>query len=153
MSKLILLASYASVVFACSWDYPIWIPRTQSADALYRFAKDGKAGYIDGAGHVVIPPTLQLNGNYGSEFHDGLLEIGVSDGIYVGRTGKVVLDKGLYRGWDFSEGLAVAMRKGENVLGYIDRAGEFVIPPQFKTYPNGYVHPFSDGLALIEVKG
>jgi WG containing repeat len=27
-----------------------------------------------------------------------------------------------------------------------------VITPRFATYPNGYVHPFSDGLAMIEVR-
>jgi hypothetical protein len=45
------------------------------------------------------------------------------------------------------------MRKGENLWGYIDTSGEFVITPRFETTPNGYVHPFSDGLAMIEVKG
>ncbi len=154
MSKLLLLASLASVAFGCSSGYAIWIPRSQSAEPLYRFFKGGKAGYIDGTGRVVIPPTFKtLDGNGRAEFHDGLVEIGVFDGVYADRTGKVVLDKGLYRGWDFSEGLAVAMRKGENVWGYIDTTGEFVISPQFATSPNGYVHPFSDGFALIEVKG
>jgi hypothetical protein len=97
----------ATVAFACSWDYPIWIPRSKSADPLYRFIKNGQAGYIDGNGRVVIQPKLKAWGNYGSEFHDGLLEIAVSDGVYIDQTGKVVIDKGLYRGWDFSEGLAV----------------------------------------------
>src|ERR1043166_1876921 len=153
MSRLLLLLSFTSVAFGCSATYPIWIPRSQSADALYRFFKDGKAGYIDVTGRVVIAPTFKtLGGNGGAEFHDGFVEIGVSDGVYADRTGHVVLDKGLYRGWDFSEGLAVAMRKGEDLWGYIDTKGEFVIPPQFKTYPNGYVYPFSDGFAMIEVK-
>ena len=152
MVKFLALC-FTATAFACSWDYPIWIPRSQSADALYRFAKDGKAGYIDVAGHVVIPAILPLFGNSESEFHDGLLEIGASDGKYVDHTGKVVLDKHLYRGWDFSEGLAVAMKKGEDLWGYIDTRGEFVITPRFATYPKGYVHPFSDGFAKIEVMG
>lgn len=138
---------------ACSWDYPIWIPRAKSADPLYRFIRDGKAGYIDARGRIVVPPKLPVWGNYGSEFHDGLLEVGVSGGRYVDKTGELVLDPGLYRGWDFSEGLAVAMRKGENLWGYIDTTGKFAIPPRFSTFPNGYVHPFSDGLAKIDVKG
>jgi len=70
-------------------------PANNSADPLYRFVKNGKAGYIDHTGKVAIPPTLEVHGNYGSEFHDGLLEIGVSDGRYVDRTGEVVLDKAL----------------------------------------------------------
>lgn len=142
-----------AAAFASEWDYPIWIQRSQSADALYRFERDGKAGYIDVTGRVLIPPKLPLFGNFGAEFHDGLLEIDVGEGKYVDRTGKIVLDKNLYRGWDFSEGLAVAMRKGENVWGYINTRGDFVIPPRFATAPNGYVYPFSDGFAMIEVGG
>jgi hypothetical protein len=153
MSKLLLLTSLAAAAFACSSDYLIWIPRSQSADPLYRFTKGGKAGYIDTTGRVVIAPKFEAYGNSGGEFHDGLVEIAVSDGVYADRTGKIVVNNGLYRGWDFSEGLAVAMRKDENAWGYIDTTGKFVIPPQFATSPNGYVHPFSDGFAMVEVRG
>jgi len=153
LRSVLVLALTVANVCACEWDYAIWIPRSKSADPLYRFVKDGKAGYIDQAGKVVIPPTLEPYGNYGSEFHDGLLEISVSDGRYVDRTGKVVVDPGLFRGWDFSEGLAVAMKKNENLWGFIDTSGKFAISPRFETYPNGYVHSFSEGLAMIEVHG
>ena len=87
----------------CEWDYLIWIPRSATADPLYRFTKGRKAGYIDQSGKVVIPPVIPFSGNGEGEFHDGLLEIGVSDGIYVDASGKKVIDKGFYRGWDFSE--------------------------------------------------
>ena len=153
LMRLGILVLTATIASACSWDYPIWIPRTKSADPLYRFVKNRKAGYIDGTGHIVIPPKLAVWGNYGSAFHDGLLEIGVSDGVYVNRTGKVVIDKGLDRGWDFSEGLAVAARKDEHRWGYIDTSGKFAIQPQFAWGPDDYVRSFSDGLAMIQVKG
>ena len=152
MNRLLLLASVVSA-FACSWDYPIWIPRSKTAEPLYKFSKGDKAGYIDASGHIVIVPVFKfLGGGSGGEFHDGLVEVGVSDGVYADRTGRIVLNKGLYRGWDFSDGLAVAMRKGEELWGYIDTFGAFAIPPQFATYPGGYVYPFSEGLAKIEVK-
>lgn len=151
--RLAILILNAMAVVACSWDYPIWIPRSASADPMYRFIRNGRAGYIDGSGRIVIPPGLPAFGNSGSEFHDGLLEIGVSDGKYVDRTGKVVIDKGLYRGWEFSEGFAVAAKKDENLWGYIDTSGEFVIKPQFAWGPNDYVWSFRDGLAKIKVKG
>jgi len=153
MRTALLLALMASFAIACESDYPIWIPRTPGADPLYRFVKNGRAGYIDQSGHIVIPPKLELEGNSRSEFHDGLLEIGVFDGKYVDRTGEVVLDKGLYRGWDFSEGLAVAMRKDENLWGYINTSGEFAITPRFETGGDSYVWPFADGLAKIKVHG
>src|SRR5271170_8140646 len=99
MVKLLVSFVAASVAFGCEADYLIWIPRSSSADPLYRFIKDEKAGYIDAKGHVVVPPQLTPFGNYGSEFHDGLLEVEVSDGKYVDRTGKLVIDKVFYRGW------------------------------------------------------
>ncbi len=63
------------------------------------------------------------------------------------------VDPGLYRGWDFSEGLAAAMKKDANLWGFIDTSGNFAISPRFETYSNGYVHSFSEGLALIDVHG
>lgn len=151
MRLVVLFAAIAFGAFSCESDFSIWIPRTRSADPLYRFIKHGKAGYINVKGKVVVPPTLPKFGNYGSEFHDGLLEISVSGGKYVNSSGRLVLDPGLYRGWDFSEGLAVAMRKGEDLFGYIDSTGKFAISPRFSA-SNGYVYSFSDGFAMIEVK-
>ena len=150
---LFLVLPLLSIALACEGDYLIWIQRDNSADPLYRFIKNGKAGYIDGTGRVIVPPTLKAFSNSGSEFHDGLLEVSVSDGKYVDRSGRVVLDPRLYRGWDFSEGLAAAMKVDDRLWGFIDTAGKFVISPRFETYPNGYVYPFSDGLAMIDVHG
>jgi hypothetical protein len=47
MVKLVVCFVAASVAFGCSADYLIWIPRSSSAEPLYRFIKDGKAGYRD----------------------------------------------------------------------------------------------------------
>ena len=145
---IFILTSLEATV--CSWDYLIWMPRSKQADPLYRFVRNGKAGYIDQSGKVVIEPKFEFYGNYGGEFRDGLMAIN-SDGKYVDTTGKLVIDKGFDRGWDFSEGLAIAMRKDGEKWGYIDRTGEFVISPRFETYPKGYVYSFSDGLAAIGV--
>lgn len=154
MRTLILAGMTAVAAFACTWDYPIWIPRSPSADPLYRFVKGGKAGYIDQRGKVVVPPVLEdLFGNYGAEFHDGLVGVSASDGKYADKTGKVVLNPGLFRGWDFSEGLAAAMKVDGGLWGYINPRGEWAIPPRFATSPNGYVYPFAGGAAKIDVKG
>ena len=70
MLKLILCAVAVTVAAGCEFDYLIWIPRSSTADPLYRFIKNGKAGYIDAEGHIVIPPRLRPYGNSGFEFHD-----------------------------------------------------------------------------------
>lgn len=149
-----LASTVAALGSACTVDYLIWIPRSPDADPLYRFEQNHKIGYIDQHGKVLISPVLKDWGdNSGGEFHSGLLEIGVSDGIYVDTTGKTVIHKGLYRGWDFSEGFAAAMQKDSNKWGYIDTHGDFVISPRFETYPRGSVLPFEGGLAQIDVDG
>lgn len=147
--SFLLLAPVAAV--ACSWDYTIWMIRSKTADPLYRFIQNGKAGYIDRSGKIVVQPKFKFYGNYDGEFHDGLLHLGLTESQYADMTGKIVLDNGYYRAWDFSDGLAIAMKKDGEKWGYIDRTGEFAISPRFDGYPNGYVYPFSEGLAMIDV--
>jgi len=133
--------------------YKIWIPRDPSADALYRFTRGEKAGYIDQSGKVVVEADLRdLGGTSGFEFHNGRLEVAVSNGVYVDKTGKTVIDKGFYRGWDFSEGLAVAMLKENGKWGYIDTSGAFAISPRFASSLDDYVWPFEGEFAKIKVK-
>jgi WG containing repeat len=111
----------AASTSSCEWDYEIWIPRSGNADALYRFTKGGKVGYIDQTGKIVVPANIRFwGGNSAGEFHNCLLEISIDGGVYVNASGKKVIDKGLYRGWDFSEGLAVAMEKDGGKWGYIN---------------------------------
>jgi hypothetical protein len=157
--ELLLVAALSASALALSvdWDYLIWIPRDPTADPLYRFIKNRRCGYIDQAGRVVMPPVLDcFKDNSGGEFHDGLLEIGVCDGIYVNTKGEKVIDKGFNRGWDFSEGLAVAMPEYGGKWGYIDKTGEFAISPRFASSGSSmtdYVWPFENGFAKIEVAG
>ncbi|MBS1794175.1 MAG: WG repeat-containing protein [Acidobacteria bacterium] len=136
---------------ACEADYPIWQVRSRNADPLYRFIRNGKAGYIDGTGKIVVAPTLRYYGNSGDEFFDGLLLTGVGDGPYIDRTGRVALRTGYYRNWEFSEGLAAAVAEDNGRWGYIDKTGKFVISPRFEWSLQNSVYSFSDGLAMIEV--
>jgi hypothetical protein len=129
----------------------IWSVDKDSADPFYRFVINEKAGYIDRSGKVVVPPTLKVD-DTGGEFHDGLLEISSSDGKYIDTSGRAKNFPKLYRGWDFSEGLAAALPTADGKWGYIDTTGHFAIEPQFDNYPAGYVAPFSDGYASIESK-
>jgi len=49
------------------------------------------------------------------------------------------------RGWDFAEGVAPA-QDASGQWGYIDRTGDYVIPPQFDQ-----AYSFSEGLAGVQV--
>ena len=143
-----------SLAAACDWTYPIWIPRTATADPLYQFTRGDKTGYIDRAGRILIAPERSISeGTTEGEFHDGLLETSVDGGVYLDTTGRKVIHKKFYRGWSFSEGLAVAMEKDGGKWGYINTRGQFEISPRFASSPLDYVWPFEGGFAKIEVGG
>lgn len=153
MRLLALFTLLATVIYGCTSVTLIWMPVTNSADPLFRIIKDNRAGYIDQAGRVVIPPNLRFMGDSGQAFHDGLLSLGISDGPFLDSKGRKVLDNHFYRVWNFSEGLAAAMETSNSSWGYIDHSGTFVIPPKFPFYPRGLVSDFSEGLAAVEVEG
>jgi hypothetical protein len=148
---ILLIVSCAS---ACDWTYPIWIPRSATADPLYQFRTGDRVGYTDRTGKIVIAPNRSFaEGARDEEFHDGLLEISVGDGVYVDATGKQVIHKKFYRGWTFSEGLAAALEKEHGKWGYINTHGDFEISPRFASSQSDYVWPFEGGFAKIEVAG
>ena len=148
---MLMIASFSS---ACEWTYLIWIPRSPTADPVYRFTHHNKTGYIDRTGRILIEPDRALTeGTTDGEFHDGLLETSVGDGVYVDANGKKVIHKEFYSGWSFSEGLAVAMEKAGGKWGYINTRGEFEISPRFASSLLDYVWSFQGGLAMIEVGG
>lgn len=152
MRRLWAVLCSAQLAWACEPARPLWSVQSPDADPVYRIVRKGKVGYIDNQGRIVVAPALAewVNG----EFHNGLLVTGVANGPYIEATGKKVLDTGFYRNWDFSEGLAVAMREDtDKKWGYIDTSGNFAIPPQFNTWREDYVWPFSGGFAKIKVKG
>jgi hypothetical protein len=146
LAAAIFLFSQAAV--ACSWDYPIWQPRSKNADPLYRFIKGDKAGYIDRTGKVVIEPTLEFYGNYHGEFQSGLLNLLSWEGPYIDQTGKIVIANDYYRTYGFSEGLAVAVKNDGEKAGFIDKTGKFVINPGVADS----LENFSEGLARATVK-
>ena len=116
------------------------------------WAEDGeRRGYIDTAGKLLIP--LQYKTGY--RFEDRASIYDYSNGfsghrvyndqgssIYGGRSVPEVWRKSESPG-DFSEGLAAAFKDGK--WGYIDRTGNFQIPPQYD-----WATDFSEGLAWVK---
>jgi hypothetical protein len=173
-------------------------PAKKAADVppLYPIRVNGKFGYIDRTGKIVVTPQFQR----AWDFHDGMARVdsatdgrGIMDAAgkvtflhqfswigdfseglaqalladafaragYIDRTGTLVIPAtwAFYgypmsdlmmppvwrrdRNANFSEGLA-AVRAADGKLGYIDKTGKIVIPPQFL-----YARPFSEGLAAV----
>lgn len=107
-------------------------------------------GYINRKGDVVIRRVPVRDGG---DFSEGLAIVLSREGRkqYIDRTGAVVLDPGYEEIGPFSEGLAPACASdcGPSTSsanwGYIDRAGKFVIQPQFSQRPG----PFRNGEARV----
>ncbi len=144
---------FVPIVSACSWSYVIWAIRSRPADPLFRVVRNGKAGYIDSSGKVVLQPTLPKGDTSGGEFHEGLLAINDDKGYrYVDRAGNTLFRTDAWLAFDFSEGLAPAARYAGFPddkfphWGFIDRTGRFAIDPRYY-----WVDPFSEGLARVSV--
>lgn len=104
--------------------------------------KDGKWGYIDKTGKIVIKPQFY----WVEEFSEGLAAFETEDSKhgYIDETGKVLVEPKLDRAEPFSEGLAPVAIDFE--WGFIDKTGKIVIPFQFK-----YAHRFKDGIAPVDL--
>jgi hypothetical protein len=133
---------------------PAFAEAGDTADlGLYPVHVDGRAGFMDRTGKVVIPAIYDEV----SAFSEGLARVKVgmtqtSAGAltggtygYIDRTGKVVIPPRFEYARDFHDGRAAA-REGRDRV-YIDTKGEVVIRG-----PTGRTERFSEGLAAVEVR-
>ena len=114
------------------------------SDGLLAVGKEGKWGFIDKNGKVIVP--LQYDGVY--TFSEGLaLVVKDTKYGYVDKTGNEVITPTYANAWSFSEGLA-GVRTGSYSLsgrtGFIDKTGKVVIPLEYDM-----VSKFSEGFAVV----
>ena len=120
--------------------------------SLFAVEKDGKFGYIDRAGKIIIP--LQFDS--ANEFHEGLALVTANGKkLFIDTTGSVVIRPNFDIVNNFSEGLA-AVNIGQKRIpnlglisdpgkwGYLDSTGKLVIPLKFT-----HAEDFSEGLAAV----
>lgn len=115
--------------------------------------RGGKWGYIDHAGRLVVKPQYL----FADDFSEGLAGVEIDGNVvrfgFIDKAGKLVIQPRFRtrKGTEsyvtiatsrFKEGLA-CVREGE-LYGYINKRGEFVIPPQFDD-----AQEFSEGLAWV----
>lgn len=134
----------------------------------YVKTKDGKRGFIDKRGQMVLESELRFSPPY---FFEGLIGVKIDHKYgYADKTGSVVIEPRFDRVERFSEGLAPvavdakygyfdesgqwvhdqSFKKGglfvDAKYGYIDKLGEWVIEPRFKE-----AGLFSEGLASVVI--
>lgn len=131
----------------------ICLAQPRSDNQLFLIEKDGKSGFIDQSGKVVIAPQFDsANG-----FSEGLA-LATRNGkkFFIDTGGRTVFEANFDIINNFSEGLA-AVNIGEKRIpniglisdpgkwGYIDKTGKLVLPMQFT-----HAESFSEGLVAIK---
>jgi hypothetical protein len=93
---------------------------------LFRIIQQGKIGYMDKKGTVVIP-AIYLNG---TDFSEGLAAVRHNGYYgYIDMSGNFVIPPRYDRANRFYRGIALAYKKGEPV--FINKAGQPVLPPVY----------------------
>lgn len=110
---------------------------------------DGKYGFINTKGEVVIPCTYSI---MPSDVKDGMIRVRGGSGNYYGyinTRGEAVIDYQFYFAGEFENGYAVVCkREGDlNLYGMIDKAGNTIIPFNYKS-----IGKLSEGLRWLTTK-
>lgn len=116
----------------------------KNAPELFPIQQNGKMGYINRKGEVVIQPQFAA----ALHFSEGLAVACIEGNKcgYIDNTGKFIINPQFSSAYRFSEGLAGVWI--ENKLGFVDKEGKYVINPQFESGSEGY---FSEGLASVKI--
>jgi hypothetical protein len=115
-------------------------------EGFARVKKDDRYGFVDKTGREVIPCEY----DWATDFYEGLSKVKKDDEeCYIDKDRRVVLkpaELGILVADCFSDGLAKVICESGGKRGYIDRAGQLVIP-----YKYDEAHDFHDGLAMVKL--
>lgn len=111
-------------------------------EIYYPIREDGKWGYINASGEVVIEPQFDK----AMPFHEGRAVVADTSGAhgFINTDGEVVIETKYDHARRFSAGLAPVLAFSSEKYGYVNNDGKMVISPQF---PDAY--SFSEGRAAV----
>lgn len=136
----ILLATL--ITLSCSKN-----PFSKETPELFLIRQNGKWGYINSKGEVVIQPQFERAWFFSEGLAAACLEGGKCG--YIDQTGKFIINPQFQAALRFSDGLA-AVLVGDKV-GYVDKNGKYAINPQFSSGVDFELCTFSEGLARVRV--
>jgi hypothetical protein len=128
-----LTVSFASFVAA----------QVKQSNDLLLIRVNGKAGFIDRSGKIIIEPQF----DYAGQFSEGIAPVLMNKKWgFIDEFGKVVIEPQFDEVYwhRFSDGL-IPVKLGDK-MGAIDKSGNFVIEPKFET-----VLDFSEGVAPVQI--
>ncbi|MCU1261470.1 MAG: Leptospira repeat protein, partial [Bryobacterales bacterium] len=137
--KCLLIAAILPTVSPAT-SYGILIPVKQKGSGpLYRIERQGKWGYVNRQGRVVVSPRF----DEASDFFCGLAKVRVGDlWGYTSESGKLEIPAQFDSAADFKDDRAAV---GVNALvGVIDTSGHFIVNPQF-----GEIKPYFGSRAAV----
>ena len=129
-SSQAILTPVPEGVSRCSVAYTDWLPY---------FFRD-KLIYCDSNFHCKVKTEITVSQlSYADRFSDGLARLSLKEAgkpdsiVYIGTSGKIEIPSDASRDTSgpFSEGLAYSVDKASGKLGFIDKKGNYSIPPKF----------------------
>jgi len=131
---LLLVLSIAIGLGGCGTQDDDAVPRSPANTAdrvLFPVEQDGRWGYIDRTGQVVIKPTF----DQAWAFVDGRALVRQSGRFgFVDSSGQIVVEPTYRDAWHFSNGLAPVQK--DSLWGFIDRSGNLVVDAKFRLAPD-----------------
>ena len=126
-----------------------------SNEGLIPVSSEGRAGYADMQGKIIIPMSYRAAGTFSEGLAAVVVPTPAGDKIgFIDRTGKLVIqptfliDEGYYvilpsDVYRFSEGLAMIKQEGR--YGFIDKKGKWIVPAIYS-----YARPYKGGFAVVK---
>lgn len=126
----------------------------REASRLFPIEKDGRWGFIDAGGRVVVAPRFES----AAGFSEGLARVTLSGRTaFVNESGEVAFTPQFESAGDFAEGLAyvevgwktnphIGLTTEMGKWGYVDRSGRLAVPLKFARADS-----FSEGLAAVQL--
>jgi hypothetical protein len=152
----------AVMTISAAQDSPSTSNQGRAAE-LVPFERDGKWGFADRTGKIVITPQFTKVGEFSEGLAPAALKVpvpGEDNWGYVDMGGKMVIHPQFSQAGPFSEGLALVWSGGARLrdpvvkdfvkMGYIDKTGRWVIHSRFKYY---FFEDFSSGLIPFRKNG
>jgi hypothetical protein len=137
-----------------SFEKAVYHKNRRSDTSLFRFEENGKAGYINSTGKIVIPPQFDVGWFSEEDFVEGLSPARRGENWgYIDPSGKWIIPAQYWRVQPFSEGLAAVtlpLKEYDFPAAYIDKGGRVVVE-----FPKGLATagPFSEGMAAVRLNG